>query len=96
MRGLKRNQKSTLIFAYQYDKRNKINKLSNFLTQIPTNFGFDHATLSKIAKISKLFSQGIGPKCLFLQNLHNSLNQFQFFKIKNRSLKKVMAIGNST
>ena len=45
-------------------------------------------------KILKSDYQGIGPEFWYPQNQHYSLNHFQFFQIKNRSLKNVLSISN--
>ena len=44
--------------------------------------------------ISKSNSKRIGPKFVCLQNRHDSLNQFQFFEIKDWLVRKAMAISN--
>ena len=93
LRGLRQNQISTLIFAHENDRRNKVYKLSGFRDETPKHICPAHA----ISKIEKKF-QNRTPK----ESDQNfdipgiSVIQWmssKFLKKKNRPHKKVMTIS---
>ena len=82
-------------FIYEIGQSEKLNSLSDFENKTPThNYKRNPRIFINFAKFTKSNSQGIKPKSSYLQNRHNSLDNFKFFEIKKRSQKKIMAISN--
>ena len=59
-----------------------------FERETPTHISATHAFSKKFEKKIKSDFHGIGPKFLYPRNQHESLNQFQFFKIKKSPTQK--------
>ena len=79
-------------FIYEIDQHKKIEH-SGWFWESNTHAYQRHPRIFKNSwKISNAYSPGIGPKVWYLQNQHVSLNRFQFFELKIRRNKKVMAI----